>query len=70
MGKITVNINGKQQILTESCNIQTCLRELNLSERRHLAVAVNGAVVRREQFGSTTICEGDRIEIVRPVGGG
>jgi len=37
---------------------------------RQLAVAVNGVVLRKEEFGSTTVSDGDRMEVVRPVGGG
>ncbi len=37
---------------------------------RQLAVAVNGTVLRREQFASTTVSDGDRMEVVRPIGGG
>lgn len=34
------------------------------------AVELNGAVVPRAQFGNTPLREGDRLEIVRLVGGG
>jgi thiamine biosynthesis protein ThiS len=33
-------------------------------------VAVNGEVLRREEFPATQLSDGDRVEIVRPVGGG
>ena len=37
---------------------------------RHLAVAVNGAVVRRADWGSHELRSGDTVEIVRPFQGG
>jgi sulfur carrier protein len=37
---------------------------------RFLAVAVNGAVVRRADWRATALAAGDRIEIVRPLQGG
>ena len=37
---------------------------------RFLAVAVNGAVVRRADWPATALAAGDRIEIVRPLQGG
>ena len=37
---------------------------------RFLAVAINGAVVRRSEWRSTALSPGDEIEIVRPIQGG
>jgi sulfur carrier protein len=37
---------------------------------RFLAVAVNGAVVRRAEWTSRRLTAGDAIEIVRPLSGG
>ena len=37
---------------------------------RFLAVAVNGAVVRRASWGETELNAGDAVEIVRPLQGG
>lgn len=37
---------------------------------RFLAVAVNGAVVRRAEWPATALSSGDAVEIVRPLQGG
>jgi len=37
---------------------------------RFLAVAVNGAVVRRSTWGEAVLIAGDAVEIVRPLQGG
>ena len=37
---------------------------------RFLAVAVNGAVVRRAEWPATALAAGDAVEIVRPLQGG
>jgi sulfur carrier protein len=37
---------------------------------RFLAIAVNGAVVRRADWPATALAAGDNIEIVRPLQGG
>jgi len=37
---------------------------------RFLAVAVNGAVVRRSTWGEAVLTAGDAVEIVRPLQGG
>ena len=40
------------------------------AKARFLAVAVNGAVVRRAEWPAQALSPGDRIEIVRPLQGG
>ena len=40
------------------------------AKARFLAVAVNGAVVRRSEWPSHVLATGDDIEIVRPLQGG
>jgi sulfur carrier protein len=39
-------------------------------QARFLAVAVNGAVVRRAEWPARTLAPGDDVEIVRPLQGG
>ena len=39
-------------------------------EKKFIAVAVNGTVIRRADWPSTRIAPGDRVEIVKPVSGG
>ena len=38
--------------------------------RRGFAIAVNGNVVRKDNWAATTLADGDRIEIVRAMQGG
>jgi sulfur carrier protein len=40
------------------------------AKARFLAVAVNGAVVRRAEWPSQALSAGDQVEIVRPLQGG
>jgi thiamine biosynthesis protein ThiS len=35
-----------------------------------MAVALNREVMRKSSYASTPLAEGDRVEIVRPMGGG
>ncbi len=37
---------------------------------RRVAVAVNSEVLQEEEYADTVIGDGDRVEVVRPVGGG
>ena len=43
---------------------------LNLDSPKGYAIALNGALVRKDQWQSTTITDGDRVEIVRAMQGG
>ena len=66
---ITVKINGKDAELAADQTVQQYLEAKGLAGRS-LAVAVNGTVLRREELPDTLLAYGDRVEIVRPVGGG
>jgi len=66
---ISLTINGKKVELEGPTPLTEYLADRGLAGRR-IAVAVNGVVVRSEQHASVTLGEGDRVEIVRPVGGG
>jgi thiamine biosynthesis protein ThiS len=53
----------------EGITIEQLLRQLNV-KREFTAVAVNQEVAKRASFGSMELQAGDRVEIVRPMGGG
>ncbi len=66
---ISVTINGKPYEFDGPTRLVDYLDDRGLSNRS-LAVAINGDVLPRGQIGDATIGDGDRVEIVRPVGGG
>lgn len=66
---MNVTLNGEEIWLAERIHIVALLEKLGLDSER-LAVEVNQRIVRRTDWESTTIEEGDRIEIVHFVGGG
>lgn len=66
---IKVRINGKESELVPDQTVEQYLESKELAGRS-LAVAVNGTVLRREEFPKTLLSDGDSVEIVRPVGGG
>ena len=43
---------------------------LELPNPRGFAIALNGAVVRRDAWANTVLNEGDRVEIIRAMQGG
>ncbi len=66
---ITLVLNGKPQELEAPITVAEYLRSLAL-DSRYTAVARNGDVLDRDAFDKVTLADGDRLEIVRPVGGG
>jgi thiamine biosynthesis protein ThiS len=66
---ITVIINGTRSELAEATSVQNYLEQKGLAGRS-LAVAVNGEVIKKAEYATTLLGDGDQLEIVRPVGGG
>lgn len=64
--QITLNGQTRQ---TDAATIAQLLSELQF-EPTSLAVAANGSVVRRADFGAHELKAGDQIEIIRAVQGG
>ena len=66
----TITLNGENVPMT-SPDIRALLAEKGIeSDRGGVAVAVNGAVVPRMEWGQTPIKPNDQIEIVHIVRGG
>ncbi len=64
----TLTVNGQSQ----SCDVGTVdelLQQLQLAQSQ-VAVELNGTIVPRDAFGDMPLQDGDRLEIVRFVGGG
>ena len=66
---ISVVVNGKPEELEAPIALVEFLESKGLAGRR-IAVAHNGEVLRKEEYAGATVDEGDRLEIVSPVGGG
>ncbi len=62
-------VNGHEQEINAPMTVAGYLETLGFAGR-YVAVARNGEVLERGAFGSVTLRDGDRLEIVRPVGGG
>jgi thiamine biosynthesis protein ThiS len=66
---IELVINGKHVELEQPTPLLSYLEKLGVNPRA-VAVEHNGEIIERSTFASTTLGEGDRVEIVRMVGGG
>lgn len=64
-----VIVNGQEEELEEGTDLAALLLRLNMRVEA-VAVAVNLEVVPRRSLAHTTLRTGDRVEIVRAVGGG
>ncbi|MDY7115117.1 sulfur carrier protein ThiS [Halomonas sp. SSL-5] len=69
MNEITLSLNGEPARLPEGTALATALQRWGYGERR-VAVAVNDAFAPRSTWPQRTLDDGDRIDIVAPVGGG
>jgi len=66
---MTIQINGEEHSLVLGLTLTGLLQELGLSEEG-VALAVNGQVLPKKNWVSQVLSDGDRVEIVRAVGGG
>ena len=66
---ITLMVNGKSVELGGPQGLPEYLENLGGAHRR-IAVAHNGSIVRKDDFPGVTLQNGDRLEIVRAIGGG
>ena len=66
---MNVFVNGNDTHVAEGSVISDLIKSLGLNAQR-LAVELNRRIIRRAEWDSTTISEGDRVEIVHFVGGG
>lgn len=64
-----VTINGKSRELPDAMSLLEYVSSLGVNPAM-IAVAYNGEVLRRDEWLSVTLSDGDRLEIVRAVGGG
>ncbi len=62
-------VNGQQREVEAPLTVAGFLESLGY-DGRYVAVARNGDVLDRETFGAVALEDGDRLEVVRPVGGG
>lgn len=65
----TITVNGQPMQVAEGLSVEALLEQLGVS-RRYTAVAVNREVTPRARYATLALREGDRVEIVRPMGGG
>jgi sulfur carrier protein len=69
MSMIDIDINGEARQVPPRCTLQDLVKRLELAHQA-LALAVNRSVVPRQQWPERELAPGDKVEIVRAIGGG
>jgi sulfur carrier protein len=64
-----LTINGQPMDVPDGLTVDTLLDHLRV-KRQFTAVALNREVTPKSEYATTRLSEGDRVEIVRPMGGG
>lgn len=64
-----LTVNGKPMELPDGLTIEGLLVQLGV-RREFTAVALNREVTPKANYASTVLADGDKVEIVRPMGGG
>ena len=66
---IKIFINGDLKKFPSETNIFSVLESLNISSK-HIAIEINENLVFRSDWQETNLKDGDKIEIVKAIGGG
>lgn len=69
LGGESMIVNGKEMDFQEGITVEQLLNELNLPKEK-VVVEVNLNIIDLSTYSSTALNNGDRVEIVRFVGGG
>ena len=64
-----ITVNGQSMEVADGVSVDALLRHLNV-RREFTAVAVNREITPKSAYATTALSAGDRVEIVRPMGGG
>jgi sulfur carrier protein len=64
-----IRVNGKDEQVS-AVTVAELLAARGITKPKGVAVALNGAVVPASRWPSAKLAAGDRIEIVKPFGGG
>ena len=66
---IKIFINGDLKKFPSETNIVSFLESLNISSK-HIAIEINENLVFRSDWQETNLKDGDKVEIVKAIGGG
>lgn len=62
-------LNGKETQIDDHSTLHELLEKMKIKPQI-VASELNSKIVRRSEYSTTQICEGDRLEILQMIGGG
>jgi thiamine biosynthesis protein ThiS len=65
-----ISVNGEAREIGAGRDVAAVLAALGIGAGPGLIVERNGAVVARDRYGDEPVADGDRLEIIRLMGGG
>jgi len=66
---MNIIVNGQSRPVADNCKVDDLIEEMGLSGKR-IAVELNKEILPFDRFPDKSLQEGDRVEIVRAIGGG
>lgn len=66
---MNIIVNGQSREVADNCRVDDLIEEMGLSGKR-IAVELNKEILPFDRFPDKSLQEGDRVEIVRAIGGG
>ena len=66
---VKITVNGQPTLIEAGITVDGLLDTLNI-KREYTAVAVNREITPKSEYATVKLWEGDKVEIVRPMGGG
>lgn len=68
---MVVKVNGDERTLDEDATVLDLLAAMGIEPSpRGLAIAVNGELAPRAEWGEQRLADGDSVEVLRPMQGG
>ncbi len=67
---MNVVVNGEMTTVEQRTTVADVVRTLGTGAELGVAVALNGEVVAKSAWETTTLNEADRVEVLRAIGGG
>lgn len=69
---MNLTVNGRESTIVDkgSLSISELLQELNVADPLYVTVELNGTIMERKNFDSTSVGDGDRVEFLYFMGGG
>jgi sulfur carrier protein len=68
--KMKLTINGKDSDVADGLTVSQILTEQDVKMPEMVSVELNGKILKRSEFESTTLNEGDKVEFLYFMGGG